>query len=78
MPNEKQVPSCSEAGILGPVVGLVGALQALETIKLILGQPETLTGRLLLIEGDGSNFIEIQTVARPDCGCCGKPTKDIF
>ena len=78
MPNEKQVPSCSEAGILGPVVGLVGALQALETIKLILGQPGTLTGRLLLIEGDGSNFIEIQTVARLDCSCCGKPTKDIF
>ena len=78
MPDDKQAPGCSEAGILGPVVGLVGALQALETIKLILGQPRTLTGRLLMIEGAGSDFMEIQTVARPDCSCCGKPAKDIF
>ena len=78
MPDAKQAPGCSEAGILGPVAGLIGTLQALETIKLILGQPRTLTGRLLLIEGTGSDFIEIQTVARLDCSCCGKPAKDIF
>ena len=70
MPDAKQAPGCSEAGILGPVVGLVGTLQALETIKLILGQPRTLTGRLLLIDGAGSDFIEIRTTARPDCSCC--------
>ena len=40
MPDPKQAPGCSEAGILGPVVGLVGTLQALETIKLILGSQE--------------------------------------
>ncbi len=78
MPNVKQAPSCSEAGILGPVAGLVGTLQALETIKIILGQPRTLTGRLLLIEGMGSDFIEIRTVARPDCSCCGKLPKDVY
>ncbi|MDA8717500.1 hypothetical protein N9M78_06060, partial [Alphaproteobacteria bacterium] len=61
----------SEAGILGPVAGLIGTLQALETIKIILGQPRTLTGRLLLIEAAGSDFMEIQTVARLDCSCCG-------
>ena len=77
MPNEKQAPGCSEAGILGPVVGLVGTLQALEAIKLILGQSKTLTGRLLLIEGTGSDFIEIKTVARRDCNCCGKPSNDL-
>ena len=71
MPDKKQAPGCSEAGILGPVAGLVGTLQALETIKIILGQPRTLTGRLLLIEAAGSNFMEIQTVARLDCSCCG-------
>ena len=76
IPDVQQAPGCSEAGILGPVVGLVGALQALETIKLILGQPRTLTGRLLLIEGTGSDFVEIQTVARRDCTCCGNPTRD--
>ena len=78
MPNVKQAPGCSEAGILGPVVGLVGTLQALETIKLILDQPGTLTGRLLLIEGVCSEFMEIQTSARLDCSCCGKPAKDMF
>jgi molybdopterin/thiamine biosynthesis adenylyltransferase len=50
---------------------LVGTLQALETIKIILGEPRTLTGRLLLIEAAGSDFMEIQTVARTDCSCCG-------
>jgi molybdopterin/thiamine biosynthesis adenylyltransferase len=50
---------------------LVGTLQALETIKIILGQPRTLTGRLLLIEAAGSDFMEIQTIARLDCSCCG-------
>ena len=77
MPDAKQAPRCSEAGILGPVVGLIGTLQALETIKLILGKPGTLTSRLLLIEGAGSNFTEIQTVARLDCSCCGKVKKDV-
>jgi molybdopterin/thiamine biosynthesis adenylyltransferase len=75
IPDAKQAPGCSEVGILGPVAGLVGTLQALETIKLILGQPKTLTSRLLLIEGAGSDFIEIQTAARPDCSCCGKTAK---
>ena len=49
----------------------VGTLQALETIKIILGKPRTLTGRLLLIEAAGSDFMEIQTTPRDDCGCCG-------
>jgi adenylyltransferase/sulfurtransferase len=71
MPDAKQAPGCSEAGILGPVAGLVGTLQALETIKIILGEPRTLTGRLLLIEAAGNDFMEIQTVARVDCSCCG-------
>ncbi len=78
MPDVKQAPGCSEAGILGPIVGLVGTLQALEAIKLILGQPRTLTSRLLMIEGAGSDFIEIKTVARLNCSCCGEPAKDIF
>ena len=78
MPDAKQAPNCSEVGILGPIVGLVGTIQALETIKLILGQPGTLTGRLLLIEGNGSEFIEVRTSARPDCNCCGVSIKDIL
>ena len=72
MPDANQASNCSEAGILGPVVGLVGSLQALETIKLVLDLPGTLTSRLLLIEGAGSDFMEIQTKSRSNCSCCGK------
>ena len=70
-PNAGQAPGCSEAGILGPVTGLVGTLQALEAIKLILGMPDVLTGRLLMIDATNSSFMEIKTSARSNCSCCG-------
>lgn len=76
MPEAKQAPGCSEAGVLGAITGLVGTLMALETIKLILGLPGTLTNRLLLIEGAGSDFVEIQTMSRSSCSCCGKQATD--
>jgi len=72
MPDAKQAPGCSEAGILGPVTGLVGSLQALETIKLCLGQDSSLTGSLLLIEAGNTQFMTIATAPRPDCDCCGE------
>lgn len=65
-----QAPGCSEAGILGPVAGIVGTIQALEAIKLVLALP-TLTGRLLLIDAASSSFMDIQTAPRHDCTCCG-------
>ena len=71
MPDAKQAPGCSEAGILGPVTGLVGSLQALETIKLCLHQDSSLTGSLLLIEAGHTEFMKIATSARQDCSCCG-------
>ena len=71
MPDAKQAPGCLEAGILGPVTGLVGSLQALETIKLCLHQGSSLTGSLLLIEVGHTEFMKIATSARQDCSCCG-------
>ena len=59
-----------EAGILGQWLG-VGTMQALEAIKLALGLPDGLTGRLLLIDAAGSQFMDIATAARSDCSCCG-------
>lgn len=70
-PDAKQALGCSEAGILGPVTGIVGSLQALETIKLCLGQTSNLTGSLLLIEAGAAEFIKISTGPRQDCICCG-------
>ena len=71
MPDAKQAPGCSEAGILGPVTGIVGSLQALETVKLCMGHKSGLTGSLLLIEAGQTDFMKIATAQRKDCSCCG-------
>ncbi|MDK8266429.1 molybdopterin/thiamine biosynthesis adenylyltransferase [Pseudomonas sp. SORGH_AS199] len=63
--------SCSEAGVLGPVVGLVGSLQALEALKLLAGFGEPLVGRLLLVDAAGSRFRELRVKRDPGCPVCG-------
>ena len=70
-PDEKQAPGCSEAGILGATTGIIGSIQAMETIKLITGIGSNLTGRLLLVDGQHMSFMEITTKSRSDCLCCG-------
>ncbi|WP_313513073.1 molybdopterin-synthase adenylyltransferase MoeB, partial [Pseudomonas sp.] len=52
--------TCSEAGVVGPLVGVVGSLQALEALKLLAGFGEPLVGRLLLIDALGSRFRELK------------------
>ncbi len=66
------VPSCAEGGVLGILPGLVGVIQATETIKLILGQGDSLAGRLLLIDALGMKFRELKLRKNPDCPACGK------
>ncbi|MDH4763727.1 molybdopterin-synthase adenylyltransferase MoeB [Pseudomonas sp. CBMAI 2609] len=63
--------SCNEAGVLGPVVGLVGSLQALEALKLLAGFGEPLVGRLLLVDAAGSRFRELRVKRDPGCPVCG-------
>ncbi len=65
------VPSCAEGGVLGILPGLVGVIQATETIKLILGQGEPLIGRLLLVDALGMKFRELKLRKNPDCPACG-------
>jgi adenylyltransferase/sulfurtransferase len=65
------VPSCAEGGVLGIMPGLVGVIQATETIKLILGQGDSLAGRLLLIDALGLKFRELKLRKNPDCPVCG-------
>src|SRR5882672_2675071 len=65
------VPSCAEGGVLGILPGLVGVMQATETIKLILGIGEPLIGRLLLIDALGMKFRELKLRKNPDCPVCG-------
>ncbi|ATR81750.1 molybdopterin-synthase adenylyltransferase MoeB [Pseudomonas sp. HLS-6] len=63
--------TCSEAGVIGPLVGLVGSLQALEALKMLAGFGEPLIGRLLLIDALGSRFRELRVKRDPGCAVCG-------
>jgi len=65
------VPSCAEGGVLGILPGLVGLIQATETIKLILGSGEPLIGRLLLVDALAMRFRELKLRKNPDCPACG-------
>lgn len=63
--------TCSEAGVLGPVVGMVGSLQALEALKLLAGFGQPLIGRLLLVDALSSRFRELKVKRDPGCAVCG-------
>src|SRR6202162_2824435 len=65
------VPSCAEGGVLGILPGLVGVIQATETIKLIPGQGDSLVGRLLLVDALGMKFRELKLRKNPECPVCG-------
>ncbi len=66
------VPSCAEGGVLGILPGTVGALQATEAIKLILGIGQPLYGRLLLYDALTMEFNEVKLRKNPDCPVCGE------
>ena len=65
------VPSCAEGGVLGVLPGIIGCIQAMETIKLIIGQGQTLIGRLLVFDALGMKFRELKLRKNPDCPVCG-------
>jgi adenylyltransferase/sulfurtransferase len=65
------VPSCAEGGVLGVLPGIIGSIQAMETIKLILGTGEPLAGRLLLFDALGMRFRELKLRKNPNCAVCG-------
>jgi sulfur-carrier protein adenylyltransferase/sulfurtransferase len=70
-PPPGMVPSCSEVGVLGVLPGVIGVIQATETIKLIVGQGEPLVGRLLMYDALAMRFREIRIRRDPDCPLCG-------
>jgi molybdopterin/thiamine biosynthesis adenylyltransferase/rhodanese-related sulfurtransferase/molybdopterin converting factor small subunit len=65
------VPSCAEGGVLGILPGLIGIVQATETVKLILGAGEPLVGRLMLYDALAMRFRELKLRRNPDCPVCG-------
>jgi adenylyltransferase/sulfurtransferase len=70
-PPEGMVPTCSEAGVLGAVTGVMGTLQATEALKEILGIGETLAGRLLIWDALASRFRTVRLKSDPHCIACG-------
>jgi sulfur-carrier protein adenylyltransferase/sulfurtransferase len=69
------VPSCAEGGVLGVLPGIVGSLQAMETIKLLIERGESLVGRLLLFDALALKFRELKLHKNPNCPMCGPNRK---
>jgi sulfur-carrier protein adenylyltransferase/sulfurtransferase len=65
------VPSCAEGGVLGILPGLVGVIQATETVKLLTGIGEPLVGRLLLVDALAMQFRTVKLRKNPRCPACG-------
>ncbi len=71
-PDPAMVPSCGEGGVFGVIPGIIGTIQATETIKLILGIGETLVGKLLLVDALELGFQKVTLQKDPDCMVCGE------
>ena len=69
-PDPSLTPRCEEAGILGAVAGVIGTLQAVETLKLLLNLGEPLAGRLLLYDALSASMQEVRYKRRADCSSC--------
>ena len=71
-PPPESVPNCPQAGVLGVLPGIIGMLQAIETLKLILGIGEVLVGRLLHFDALKVKFRELNLRRDPQCPVCGE------
>ncbi len=69
-PPAELAPSCAEAGVLGVLPGVIGTIQAVETLKLLLGVGETLAGRLLTYDALDQSFMALNVRRNPSCPAC--------
>jgi len=72
-PPPELAPSCAEAGVLGVVPGVIGLLQAAETLKLLLRAGDPLVGRMLHFDALSARFEEFEVLRDPACGACARP-----
>jgi len=81
LPNldDRYMPTCAVRGILGATTGIIGSMQAMETIKLLAGMGDSLKGKLMVCDFRDMYFTTIEIFKRPDCPVCGKgkPTKTV-
>jgi molybdopterin/thiamine biosynthesis adenylyltransferase len=71
-PPPEFAPSCAEAGVLGVMPGTLGLLQAVETIKILLGLGEPLVGRMLHYDALSGRFTEMKVRKNPKCRYCAE------
>lgn len=71
-PAPGTAPGCSEAGVFGALCGIMGAMQAMEVVKLVTGAGVPLRGRLLMHDALGSTTRTLMIPRNPDCPCCGE------
>ncbi|HVB23935.1 MAG TPA: molybdopterin-synthase adenylyltransferase MoeB [Ktedonobacteraceae bacterium] len=71
-PPAALAPSCAEAGVLGVLPGVIGQLQAVETLKLLLGIGDPLVGRLMMYDALAGEFNELRLFRDPNCPACGE------
>lgn len=71
IPSSGTTPSCSETGVLGPLPGVMGFIQSAEAAKLLSGQGELLSGRMVYFDGLVSRFGTLRLNKAPDCALCG-------
>jgi len=69
-PDEEEIQSCREAGIIGPVAGAIGEMQAGEAMRALRAQKPLLSGKILTYDASGPGRVRIMGVSpRPGCGC---------
>jgi sulfur-carrier protein adenylyltransferase/sulfurtransferase len=76
-PPAELAPSCAEAGVLGVLPGIIGSIQAMETIKLLLGIGDPLVGRLLAYDSLEESFRTFKVNRDPECAACSIPKEDL-
>jgi molybdopterin/thiamine biosynthesis adenylyltransferase/rhodanese-related sulfurtransferase len=76
-PPAELAPSCSEAGVLGVLPGIIGSIQAMEAIKLLLGIGDLLAGRLLAYDALEESFRTFNVNRDPECAACSIPKEQI-
>jgi len=76
-PPPGAVPSCAEAGVLGPAAGVIGSVQALEAIKLLTGVGEPLLDAFLQVDLATHTFVRVAVSRREDCPDCGRRARSL-
>lgn len=74
-PPPELAPSCAEAGVLGVLPGVIGSIQAMETIKVLLGIGDILSGRLLVYDALEQDFMSVTVKQDPSCPACSDPDR---